>query len=735
MWVPNSSCNTTTTNQVNSMPMEPQPPQPPQAYTTHASTTLPVEASPPTPDSGNGNGMATLATPHSAVGTYPTATTTYPNATNTYTNATNSYTNATNTYSNATNTYTNATTMNMNATNTYMNATSTYPNVDSAYPSTNITYPNGNVACAPANHNYPNTNNPSHDNQQNHSDNINVNTGQAPWLGTMSAHGFPTVEMGQYHNFGGCYPTAFNDTTNLIPPTNQQQVIGGNTNMSISHAGNINVATNASAMIPNPMAYYPNGQVNVIWPNNQVSTSLLFWRLNDGYSPAKAQHSANPTLPNTATPGSGVPLISMPQPGGTFTTAPTQVASSQAEEEDNGKGKKKQSAEKRKQVDPNDVRDAFNDYCGYNKGSRAVLAHPPDHPEYIPRFAPGSSEPYLDMHWLHSPRSDANLTVYENVITRMREADQVRKAIEDPNRRRFEKATDDCLKDHLATYFVTRKKQYLTQNKEEKKEDEKKRRSGNRRRNRRRAKAGRRRSAVEQFVEQNGEENSRGIIDLILSEVQSSEYSDNGNDKDGFTVLDLPWRSRETYQVTHLYHELDRLNDQESSIRRASGGGGKGGVSKPRQTDPKKQVCRRPTPHKRPPAACVKPSYQTHNNVKQNDPNWTIVTWMTSNTLEDGYDADGEGEGGTVANESSPTRAPENSGPTGIVSASAENRPADPATTGSMGSHDNATTSADEHAVGVASTPASVNGVGSNSNFSMERGDDSQEQSGGVGQV
>ncbi|THV04242.1 hypothetical protein K435DRAFT_851061 [Dendrothele bispora CBS 962.96] len=671
------------------MPMDQQPQQPPpQVYATRESTPLPVETSSQMSDGGNVDGMPTLATAHSTAGTYSTATNAYTNAPNTYTNTSNMNTNVTHTYTNASNAYT--------------NATGTYPNMNGLYPSANITYPNANVVYPTTNNNFPTGNNNfptgnnlSNDSQRNQTE--NVNGGQSPmylqqptWHGMLSPHGYPTVETGQYRNVGGGYPAALNDSTNFNPPANQQQVIGGNTNMSINHAGNINVANNASTMIPYPMGYHPNGQVNVVWPNNQ--------------------HIANTPFLIATTPSHGVPPVSMPHTGGTITSAPAEVAPSQAGQE--GKGKKKH-----KEVDLNDLRHAFNSLCGYNKGARAILPHPPGHAEYITRYAPGSSVPYFDMHWQHSPRSDANLTVYESLIARMRAEDQVRTP--------FEIASDDDLKDLFATYFVTRKKQYLAQVVEAKKEQTVKIRSGNRRTCRKRTKAARRRSAIPAFEEQNGEENARGLIDLIVSDVQSSEYSDDGKPKSGFIVLDLPWRSTE---VTHLFRELDRLHNESSTKA-----GGKGGVSKPRQADQKNQVCRRPIPSKRPPAVCVKPLYQTHDNVVPNDPSWTITNWLASNALEDGYDADNEGAGGTVAHQSNPTHTPENSGPTGTISAGVEGPPVAPAITGSVGCNNDVATSGDNDAVGVASTPVSVTGVGSNCNSSMEESHVSQQQSGDLG--
>ncbi|THU89800.1 hypothetical protein K435DRAFT_802466 [Dendrothele bispora CBS 962.96] len=215
--------------------------------------------------------------------------------------------------------------------------------------------------------------------------------------------------------------------------------------MLINHAGNINVANNASTMITYPMGYNPNGQVNVVWPNSNN------------------QHITNTTFQNATTPGHGMPPISMPQPGGTFMSAPAEVAPSQAGQED--KGKKKQSEAKRKEVDLNNIRHAFNSLCGYNKGARAILPHSPGHPEYSPQYAPGSTVPYFDMDWSRSPRSDANLTVYENLIVQMRAEDQ---AIEDAMKRQFEKASNDNLKKLLTTYFVTCKQQYTAQVEEEK---------------------------------------------------------------------------------------------------------------------------------------------------------------------------------------------------------------------------------------------------------------------------
>ncbi|THU90067.1 hypothetical protein K435DRAFT_912789 [Dendrothele bispora CBS 962.96] len=611
------------------MPMDQQPQQPQQAYTTRESTPTPVGASSQTLDGGSVDGIPTLATIHSNAGTY---------APNTYTNAPNMNTNMTNTYTDASNTYTNATNAYTNATNAYTNATGTYPNMPSIYPSANITYPNANVVYPTPNNHFPTGNNPSNDIQRNQTETVN---------------GGQSAVYSQQPTWHGGYPVALNDSTNFNTPVNQQQVIGGNTNMSINHASNINVANNASTMIPYPMGYNPNGQVNVVWPNSNN------------------QNITNTTFQNATTPGHCVPPVSMPQPAGTFTSAPAEVAPSQAGQED--KGKKKQSEAKRK-VDLNDIRHAFNSLCGYNKGARAILPHPPGHPEYSTRYAPGSTVPYFDMDWSRSPRSDANLTVYENLIVRMRAEDQ---AIEDATKRRFEKACDDDLKKLLTTYFVTHKKQYTAQVEEEKREQNVKRWSGNRRTSRKRAKAGRRQAAIPAFEEQNGAENAQGLIDLILSDVQSSEYSDDEKPKSGFTVLDLPWRSTE---VTHLYRELDRLYDESSTKA-----GGKGGVSKPRQADQKHQVCREPIPSGRPPAVCVKPLYQTHDNVVPNDPNWTITKWLASNVLDDGYDADSEGAGGTVAHKSNPTHTPENSGPTGNISAAVEGPPVAPAITGSVG--------------------------------------------------
>ncbi|THU79602.1 hypothetical protein K435DRAFT_875302 [Dendrothele bispora CBS 962.96] len=637
MWgSPDTSRNATTTDQVNPVHSNQQPQQ---VYATSASTPSPLDQTSPRLDGGNSDVLPAVASNPSTTNTYPNATHAYPNATNAYPNTTNAYPNMTNMYS--------------NATNVYPNATHVYPNASSAYPNATDTYSSNTYQTAT--HTYPNTTNPS-DSQRNQSENV-PNAGQLPvnllqpqWVAMMSANGLP-VEMGQYRNYMGGHPNTFNDLTNF-----NQQIIGANANVVLNtptnHAGNTNATSNPNAMLTYPMGY--NGQANVAWPNIHVMN-------------IPGQHLTHTTLLNGTTTGQSVPPFTMPNVGGTLMSAPSggpdvQSLDSLAEavykritSTKSGrkrKGKKK-SEEQRSAVDPSNLRHAFNSYCGYNRGTRAVLPHPPGHAEYQPRYAPGSSDPYLDMHWDQAPRSEANLEVYEEIIARMRAQDMANVHV---TQRQFEKASDDTLTDELATYFQTRRKVYLAQNQDEKREKLVKHASEVRRNGRKTVKAAKRRSAIEGFTDENGEEETRGVEFLILTDVQSSEYSDSGNERGAFAVLDLPWRSP---QVTYLYRELDRLHEQESTTRWSSGRGSKGGLSRARRPDPKNRVCRRPTPHRRPPAACVKRVHQDSENVKPNDPQWTITNWLNGLTLDDGYDTDTEGAGDEVPPESNISQVPD----------------------------------------------------------------------------
>ncbi|THU79078.1 hypothetical protein K435DRAFT_875904 [Dendrothele bispora CBS 962.96] len=713
--------------------------QPQQSYATCASMpTLPDPSCQP-PDGGNGNALPgvgnnpnvsntsitnsqsnTTRTYADVVRGYPNATNSYPNATNSYPNATNSYPNVPS-YPNVASSYPNTpsstpnapcstpnvTDSSANTTNSYPNATNSYPNATNGYPNASNTYPD-------ATNMYPDSQHKQAGNMSNAGQSP-VNLQQPPWTGMSSVNGFPTLEMGQHRAFGGGYSGIFNDSTNVNPSvtTNQHAVMGANANMvlnmSTNQAGHVNTTNNPNLIVVHPMGYY-SGQLSVAWPDNLI--------MNEQFPIVQAPRSLGLS---SAISGHSGPPFPMPQTSGLFMSVPPGVPDGEtldnlaeavykrmksANHRKQAKGKKKKQPQCNA-VDPSALRHAFNTFCGYDKGSRVFLPHPPGHSEYQPRYAPGSNEQYFDMHWNQAPRSDANLKVYEDIIVRMRAED---KAIVDPTARQFEKATNDNLKDDLSTYFLTRRKQYWAQVREEQRLKNTKRASDVRRNGRKNAKAARRRSGIQDFIDQNGAQNTRGIEHLVLTDVQSSEYSDSGNEKRGFVVLDLPWRST---QVTHLYRELDRLNDQESSTRWTSGKGGRGGLSRPRQPDQKNRVCRRPTPHRRPPAACVKRLYQNHENVKPDDANWTITGWLDGFVVDDSYDADSEDVGGVVDAEPNLNHVPGNS-----VCNSIGSTPTDNASTGGVVGDASAIASATEGAVGfagVGSAPGGVPGEGNNS--------------------
>jgi hypothetical protein len=70
-----------------------------------------------------------------------------------------------------------------------------------------------------------------------------------------------------------------------------------------------------------------------------------------------------------------------------------------------------------------DLHDAFNLNCGYS--SLEGLPHPPGHPAYTVRPTEDGQGQYLDMCWNKPPRHADNKKVYDAIIKRIREADNV----------------------------------------------------------------------------------------------------------------------------------------------------------------------------------------------------------------------------------------------------------------------------------------------------------------------
>ncbi|THV04975.1 hypothetical protein K435DRAFT_790668 [Dendrothele bispora CBS 962.96] len=300
-----------------------------------------------------------------------------------------------------------------------------------------------------------------------------------------------------------------------------------------------------------------------------------------------------------------------------------------------GKGKVKNST-----LEISYVHDAFNEHCGYSKNG--VLPHPPGHSDHEVRMAEDGKTKYLDMNWSKGPRSPENKRVYEEIIRRLREQDR---AETDESAKKFYKVDHETLLEAFATYFTTRRIIYKAQNNETAAETQAKKLRRNRRNSRKTHKVIARRQALPKFHKKHGEKETHGAVHLVLSECQSSEYSDTDTPGENLKILDLKWRND---KVSQFYYELDDLSraDEDGQREAQSGKVVKGVQRKVRHRDGKNRQSRKDTP-KHPPRVCVKPQYINQYNVKPNDPSWTIITFLDkSYSHDEGYEAGDEGTGG-----------------------------------------------------------------------------------------
>ncbi|THU88004.1 hypothetical protein K435DRAFT_866707 [Dendrothele bispora CBS 962.96] len=170
----------------------------------------------------------------------------------------------------------------------------------------------------------------------------------------------------------------------------------------------------------------------------------------------------------------------------------------------------------------------------------------------------------------------------------------------------------------------------------------------------------------------------------------------------------------------------------EKGVRRASKKGGKGGLSKPRQADPKSCICRRPDPPEETPVACVKPLYQSADGLTPNHPNWTIVTHLNGLVIDNGYEADSDETAGVDNTDSDLNKAPANGAQnhTGRLNADTESASADTVTTGGLSSDDSAIGST--NTPGNASNNCSTNGVNGNIGATVSGGGEGREMGTGT---